>query len=153
MQLYDSQPVGTVVRCQANINFKNGDTSIPVQISSISTITDRQFDHLYFDSKITYSIANATKPYMTVSVSVDEKIEEEKRKIRTELDRSSIHVDYPGNPEMGSRMHRMLQEQYISYMNYTDITVNQSSEYIVRLFDPSFSSGVMIQSCAPESVK
>lgn len=94
MQIYNSGSVGSVIKCQAHMDVKSGDGTISVQIMSVMTITGRQFHHLYYDSAITYSIVNAEKPYMYVSVSAEENIREEQRKIRSELDLSTLRVDF-----------------------------------------------------------
>lgn len=149
MQLYNSQSVGSVVKCQSLVNVKSGDNTIPVQITSVLTVTGRQFYHLYFDSEVTYSIANAVKPYMFVTVSVDENMDGEQRKIRNELDLSTLRVDFPENPEMAEKMRERFQEQRVTYIDYTDITVNEPPSYTVRQYSEDSISGVILQTCMP----
>ncbi|KDF13090.1 hypothetical protein AF42_03187 [Citrobacter freundii MGH 56] len=149
MQIYNSGSVGSVIKCQAHMDVKSGDGTIPVQIMSVMTITGRQFHHLYYDSAIIYSIVNAEKPYMYVSVSVEENIQEEQRKIRSELDLSTLRVDFPGNPEMANTVRELFREQRVTYANYTDITVSEPPSYTVRQYSKDSISGVILQTCTP----
>lgn len=92
------------------MDVKSGDGTIPIQIMSVMTVTGRKFNHLYYNSEITYLLVNAAKPYMYVSVSVEGNIQEEQRKIRTELDLSTLRVDFPGNPEMANTVRELFRE-------------------------------------------
>lgn len=149
MQMYNSEPVGSIVKCQSHIDVKSSDGTIPVQIMSVMTVTGRQFHHLYYDSEITYSLVNAAKPYMYVSVSVEGNIQEEQRKIRSELDLSTLRVDFPGNPEMANTVRELFREQRITYTDYTDITVNEPPGYTVKQYSKDSISGVILQTCTP----
>jgi hypothetical protein len=149
MQIYNSESVGSVVKCQAHMDVKSGDSTIPVQIMSVMTVTGRQFNYLYYNSEITYSLVNAAKPYMYVSVSAEESIKEDQRKIRVELDLSTLSVDFPGNPEMANTVRELFREQRVTYADYTDITVNEPPSYTIRQYTKDSISGVILQICTP----
>lgn len=149
MQFFNSEPVGSVVKCQSHMDVRSGDGTIPVQITSVLTVTGRQFHHIYYDSEITYSIVNAAKPYMYVSVSVDGSIQEVQRKIRIELDLSTLRVDFPGNPEMANTVWELYREQRVTYTDYTDINLNEPPSYTVRQYSKDSISGVILQTCTP----
>lgn len=149
MQIYNSESVGSVVKCQAHMDVKSGDSTIPVQIMSVMTVTGRQFNYLYYNSEITYSLVNASKPYMYVSVSAEESIKDEQRKIRVELDLSTLSVDFPGNPEMANTVRELFREQRVTYADYTDITVNEPPSYMIRQYTKDSISGVILQICTP----
>lgn len=149
MQIYNSESVGSVIKCQSHMDVKSGDGTIPIQIMSVMTVTGRKFNHLYYNSEITYLLVNAAKPYMYVSVSVEGNIQEEQRKIRTELDLSTLRVDFPGNPEMANTVRELFREQRVTYADYTDITVNEPPSYAVRQYSKDSISGVILQSCTP----
>ncbi len=149
MQLYNSQPIGTVVKCQAHMNVKSGNTAIPIQVISTLTENGRQFGHTYYDSEITYFDVNAAKPYMSVFVSVDSEIQEEHKRIRTELDLASLRVHFPGNPEMGKDVYKKFQQNSITYTDYTDITFFETMEYMIREYSKDVTAGVIIHHCMP----
>ncbi|CAD7560341.1 hypothetical protein CIP106467_0596 [Citrobacter europaeus] len=86
---------------------------------------------------------------MYVSVSVEENIQEEQRKIRSELDLSTLRVDFPGNPEMANTVRELFREQRVTYANYTDITVSEPPSYTVRQYSKDSISGVILQTCTP----
>ncbi|QMN52455.1 hypothetical protein HVW69_05065 [Citrobacter freundii] len=149
MQIYNSESVGSVIKCQAHMDVKSGDDTIPIQIMSVMTITGRQFNHLYYNSEMTYSLVNAAKPYMYVFVSAEGSTQEEQRKIRSELDLSTLRVDFPGNPEMTNTVREFFLEQRVTYTDYTDITVNEPPSYTIRQYSKDSISGVILQTCTP----
>ncbi|CBG89802.1 hypothetical protein [Citrobacter rodentium] len=152
ISLYHLLPVGSVVKCEAIMKVKSRNTTIPVHMVSRITITGRQFNHLYFDGEATYSILNVGKPYLYVSYSAIQKIEGKQRRIRLELDRKNIHVDFPGNPEMERKTHEAYYNQPVSYVAYSDITINEPPGYTVRQYSYEVAAGVIIQTCSPENV-